>query len=68
MKLTCGCEGIYINEQLRNVKPCAEHQAKHWTASKGGEVIATADTSAELIRSLRAMGENGRGAIVERHA
>lgn len=37
---------------------------REWVALKGDRVVATGDTSADLVRSVRSLGTSGRGAIV----
>jgi hypothetical protein len=36
-----------------------------WVAVKGGEVIAAAHNSRELVPMVRSMGESGRGAVAQ---
>lgn len=36
-----------------------------WVAVKGGRVIASATTSAELVKAVKALGEEGNDALAE---
>jgi hypothetical protein len=36
-----------------------------WVAVKDGDVVASAATSADIVRSVRALGERGRGAVTQ---